>query len=68
MRYPSQTEGQEVVRAWRQKYHERPPEMDEEHPHWPLMAEDRRYTVSACLGGVWLDMWVVGVFVSVGGG
>ena len=41
----AKTEGQEVVRAWRQGYHVRPPEMNEEHPHWPLMAEDRRYTV-----------------------
>lgn len=40
----AKTEGQEVVRAWRQKYHQRPPEMNEDHPHWPLMAEDRRYT------------------------
>jgi len=35
--------GSDLVSGWRQGYHVRPPPMDEDHPHWALMAEDRKY-------------------------
>ena len=36
-------QGEEAVRDWRSSYHSRPPPMADEHPHWDLIARDRRY-------------------------
>uniref|UniRef100_A0A7S2RJU0 Phosphoglycerate mutase n=1 Tax=Rhizochromulina marina TaxID=1034831 RepID=A0A7S2RJU0_9STRA len=35
--------GSDLVSGWRQGYHVRPPPMGHDHPHWALMAQDRRY-------------------------
>jgi 2,3-bisphosphoglycerate-dependent phosphoglycerate mutase len=32
-----------IVMEWRRSWSAKPPDMDETHPHWPLIVHDRRY-------------------------
>jgi bisphosphoglycerate-dependent phosphoglycerate mutase len=45
-------EGLEAVREWRSAYHSRPPPMTDDHPHWPMIASDRRYAPLLNGGGI----------------